>query len=131
MNVNWYKFLIALSGQYNMTKLREGAQMQVLEADHIIICGINSHLPFILKQLNSYHEHAVRLGTATARYFGLSIYLKIYFSAYLDLDNYFSLLHAFRKQRLLLMSDTPRKQMDKLAEAYSKDFNHIDILTKR
>lgn len=85
-----------------MEWLREGAHSQVMESGHIVVCGANKHLTTILQQLNKSQELAIEDGTA-----------------------------ASRKQTILLLSERPRKDMEKLTAAVVKDCPQIEVLTRR
>ncbi|KAJ7564355.1 hypothetical protein O6H91_02G014000 [Diphasiastrum complanatum] len=84
-----------------MESLREGAHCQVMESGHIVICGVNNHLPTVLKQLNTSHEFAMRDGSAYAR-----------------------------KQTVVLLSEQPRRDTEKLASSIHKDCPKLDILSR-
>lgn len=53
--------------QLRMEWLREGAHSQVMERGHLVVGGVNHHLPTLLRQLSKSHEFAVRDGTASTR----------------------------------------------------------------
>ncbi|CAM6026874.1 unnamed protein product [Sphagnum balticum] len=84
-----------------MDWLREGAHSQVMESGHIVVCGVNSHLTTVLKQLNTSHKFAIQDGRALTR-----------------------------KQRVLLLSERARRDTEKLVSHVIKECTEIDVLTR-
>ncbi|CAI5525545.1 unnamed protein product, partial [Closterium sp. Naga37s-1] len=84
-----------------MEWLREGAHSQVMERDHIVIGGINNRLATLLRQLSKSQHFAVQDGSAVTR-----------------------------KRTVLLLTELPRKETEKIVSPYLKDCQHINLFIR-
>ncbi|GJP39026.1 hypothetical protein CLOM_g23421 [Closterium sp. NIES-68] len=84
-----------------MEWLREGAHSQVMEREHIVIGGINNRLATLLRQLSKSQHFAVQDGSAQTR-----------------------------KRTVLLLTELPRKETEKIVSPYLKDCQHINLFIR-
>ncbi|CAI6012297.1 unnamed protein product, partial [Closterium sp. NIES-65] len=74
---------------------------QVMERDHIVIGGINNRLATLLRQLSKSQHFAVQDGSAVTR-----------------------------KRTVLLLTELPRKETEKIVSPYLKDCHHINLFIR-
>ncbi|KAH9318371.1 hypothetical protein KI387_020140, partial [Taxus chinensis] len=84
-----------------MERLKEGAHFEIMESGHLVICGVNSHLTSVLKQVNKSQEFSNCFGIA-----------------------------KLRRQKVLILSEKPKKDVEKLIGNVVKDCRNIDVLTR-
>ncbi|XP_057839189.2 putative ion channel POLLUX-like 2 isoform X3 [Cryptomeria japonica] len=87
-------------GSY-MSRLKEGAHFEIMESKHIVICGVNSHLTTVLKQVNKSQEFSNKSG-----------------------------IDQLRRQRVLILSEQVKKDVEKLVGHATKGCQYIDVLTR-
>lgn len=84
-----------------MGRLKEGSHFEIMESKHIVICGVNSHLTTVLKQVNKSQEFSNKSG-----------------------------INQLRRQRILILSEQVKKDVEKLVGHVIKDCRNIDVITR-
>ncbi|CAI5460563.1 unnamed protein product [Closterium sp. Yama58-4] len=86
---------------YSLLTSTMTAQFKVMERDHIVIGGINNRLATLLRQLSKSQHFAVQDGSALTR-----------------------------KRTVLLLTELPRKETEKIVSPYLKDCQHINLFIR-